>query len=216
MAKKSKSKVNSKPKSKVKPKVKVKVKSAAKKSAQPKSKSKAKNSVKLKTVSTAKTKKSTPKAKVSALTLVGEQLPIFTIPNSKGEDVSLNALEGKNIVLYFYPKDDTPGCTIEGHEFSALVSKFAAKNTVVFGVSKDSVESHNKFICKYDYKVELLSDSESALCDYFDVIKEKNMYGKKFMGIERSTFVIDATGTIVKEFRKVSPEGHAQFILEQI
>lgn len=213
MAKKAK-KVKAKAKTKVTAKklTKKPVKKAAKKSTKkPAKKAAKKTAIKAKVVNK-KAAKPTP----ASVSLVGEQLPIFTIANSKGENVSLNALEGKNIVLYFYPKDDTPGCTIEGHEFSALVPKFAEKNTVVFGVSKDSVESHNKFICKYDYKVELLSDSEGQLCDYFDVIKEKNMYGKKYMGIERSTFIIDADGKIVKEFRKVSPPGHAQFILEQI
>lgn len=213
MAKKLKAKTK-----KVKTKIKAKVKAKAKKKTTIKStarKAAPKAKVK-KLASPKKVSKKTVKPVATAVSLVGEQLPIFTIANSKGENVSLNGLEGKNVVLYFYPKDDTPGCTVEGHEFSALVPKFAEKNTVVFGVSKDSVESHNKFICKYDYKVELLSDSDGALCDYFDVIKEKNMYGKKYMGIERSTFVIDATGKIVKEFRKVSPPGHAQFILDQI
>ena len=207
MAKKAKSK-------KVKTKVKAKTKVPAKTKVKAKAKKVTQKAVKKTTAKKVNKKTATPSAK--SVSLVGEQLPIFTLANSKGEHVSLNTLEGKNIVLYFYPKDDTPGCTMEGHEFSALVPKFAEKNTVVFGVSKDSVESHNKFICKYDYKVELLSDSEGALCDYFDVIKEKNMYGKKFMGIERSTFVIDAEGKIAKEFRKVSPPGHAQFILQQI
>lgn len=165
---------------------------------------------------TKKSKKPVVHAEPQALSLLGQQVPLFKIANSKGETVSFNELRGKNIVLYFYPKDDTPGCTLEGHEFSALIPKFSAKNTVVFGVSKDSVESHNKFVCKYNYKVELLSDQKGQLCDFFDVIKEKNMYGKKYMGIERSTFVIDGTGKITKEFRKVSAPGHAQFVLEQI
>jgi peroxiredoxin Q/BCP len=209
MAKKVKAKVK---KIKTIVKAKTKTKSSPKKTTQKVAKkTKVKKNVRLK-----KANKKTIKIAASQVSLVGEQLPVFSVANSKGENISLNALEGKNIVLYFYPKDDTPGCTVEGHEFSALVPKFAEKNTVVFGVSKDSVESHNKFICKYDYKVELLSDSDGALCDYFDVIKEKNMYGKKYLGIERSTFVIDTSGKIVKEFRKVSPPGHAQFILEQI
>lgn len=161
-------------------------------------------------------KKIVVQPKVSSDSMIGKQVPGFKIENSKGETVAFKSLIGKNIVLYFYPKDDTPGCTIEGHEFSALVTKFSSKNTVVFGVSKDSVESHNKFVCKYNYKVELLSDHQGELCDFFDVIKEKNMYGKKYLGIERSTFIIDSQGKITKEFRKVSAPGHAQFILEQI
>lgn len=156
----------------------------------------------------------TPNAALTATsTMVGQSAPSITVKNSKNEDCNLSQMKGRKIVLYFYPKDDTPGCTIEGHEFTAHVEAFAAKNATVLGVSRDSVKSHDKFICKYNYKVELLSDDQSKLCNYFDVIKEKNMYGKKVMGIERSTFVIDESGKIIQEFRKVKAEGHAAAVL---
>ncbi len=148
--------------------------------------------------------------------MIGKKVPEFSVKNSKNEDVSLTNFNGKTVVLYFYPKDDTPGCTIEGNEFTALVDKFKAKNAVVLGVSRDSVQSHHKFICKYDYKIELLSDSEEKLCRFFDVIKEKNMYGKMVMGIERSTFIIDPNGVITKEYRKVKAEGHAAEVLSNL
>jgi len=123
---------------------------------------------------------------------------------------------GKKYVLYFYPKDSTPGCTLEGQEFSGMISEYRKNNIEVFGVSKDSVESHNDFKCKYNFGFELLSDVNEELCIGFDVIKEKNMYGKKYMGIERSTFVIDENQKIILEYRKVSPAGHAEAVLADI
>lgn len=130
--------------------------------------------------------------------------------------LSLAQFAGKNVVLYFYPKDDTPGCTIEGRDFSALKDDFTNANTVVIGVSRDNINSHCKFIDKYSLKIELLSDENEALCKLFDVIKEKNMYGKISMGIERSTFIIDANQKLVAEFRKVKADGHAQSMLEYV
>lgn len=120
------------------------------------------------------------------------------------------------MVLYFYPKDDTPGCTLEGQQFTQLHSEFEKANTLIFGISRDSVKSHDKFKCKYNFGFELLSDEKEEACQLFDVIKEKNMYGKKVMGIERSTFVIDGNGNLVKEYRKVSADGHAAQVLEDI
>jgi thioredoxin-dependent peroxiredoxin len=155
-------------------------------------------------------------SKKTSPSLVGKSVPKLAVENSLGQSVSLKDFNGKTVVLYFYPKDDTPGCTLEGNEFSALVSKFESKNAVVLGISKDSVASHHKFICKHNYKVELLSDIEGKLCDFFGVFKEKNMYGKKYMGIERSTFIIDTNGKIIKEFRKVSAPGHAALMLSEI
>ena len=150
----------------------------------------------------------------STTSLVGKTVAPFSVLNSKGETLTHDSLKGHKAVLYFYPKNDTPGCTLEGQQFSNLVAEFLDADTVVFGVSKDTSDSHDKFICKYDLKIDLLSDEDGKLCKIFDVIKEKNMYGKKYMGIERSTFVLDANLKIVKEVRKVSPDGHAQEILE--
>jgi peroxiredoxin Q/BCP len=119
-------------------------------------------------------------------------------------------------VLYFYPKDMTPGCTIEGHEFTKLKGAFSKKNAVVFGVSRDSVASHEKFKAKECYTIDLLSDEDEKLCKTFGVIKDKNMYGKIVKGIERSTFVIDEQGRLASEWRGVKAEGHAAQVLDQI
>lgn len=145
---------------------------------------------------------------------VGNLVPDFTLKSSSGKDVTLSELEGQKVILYFYPKDDTPGCTLEGQEFNKHLKEFAAANTKVFGVSRDSVASHCKFIDKYGYQFELLSDSEEMLCQLFDVIKEKNMYGKTVMGLERSTFVINENGSLIGEFRKIKAEGHAEQMLQ--
>ncbi len=120
------------------------------------------------------------------------------------------------MILYFYPKDDTPGCTLQGQEFNQHLKAFADANTKIYGISRDSVESHCKFIDKYGYQFELLSDADEKLCQLFDVIKEKNMYGKMVLGIERSTFVIDENQKLIAEFRKVSAAGHAEQMLELI
>ena len=120
---------------------------------------------------------------------------------------------GHHLVIYFYPKDSTPGCTIEGKDFSALHSQFLAADTQVVGVSRDSLKSHHNFIEKQGLSITLISDADEALCKAFDVIKEKNMYGKKVMGIERSTFLIDAKGMLRKQWRGVKVPGHAQEVL---
>jgi thioredoxin-dependent peroxiredoxin len=138
------------------------------------------------------------------------------VHSSSGYAVTLSELKGKKIVLYFYPKDDTPGCTLEGQDFNRLRSDYAAQNAFVYGVSKDSVSSHCKFRDKYGFEFELLSDESGRLCELFDVIKEKNNYGKKYMGIERSTFIIDEDGKLTKEYRKVSAAGHAEAVLNDI
>lgn len=119
-------------------------------------------------------------------------------------------------MLYFYPKDDTPGCTIEGNDFNNFLSEFASLNTVVYGVSRDTVASHCKFRDKYGFKFELLSDEHEVACKLFDVIKEKNMYGKTVMGIERSTFIIDENQKLIAEYRKVKADGHAAEVLSYI
>jgi peroxiredoxin Q/BCP len=117
------------------------------------------------------------------------------------------------VVLYFYPKDMTPGCTIEGHDFTKLVGEFKKCNTVVLGISRDSVDKHEKFIQKENYKVSLVSDADETACQWFDVIKEKNMYGKKVLGIERSTFLVGEDGKVEKVWRKVKVDGHAEEVL---
>ena len=130
--------------------------------------------------------------------------------------IRLSDFKGKNIVLYFYPKDSTPGCTLEGQDFRDNKSKFSARNTVILGVSRDSIKSHENFKSKQSFSFDLLSDPDEKLCKQFDVIKEKNMYGKKVIGIERSTFLIDEDGILVKEWRKVKVKGHVGEVLEEI
>lgn len=139
----------------------------------------------------------------------------FSVACTSGKEFTLSDFKGKNLVLYFYPKDSTPGCTIEGNEFSKLLPKFKKLNTEVFGISRDSMNSHQKFIQKQNFKFDLLSDENERVCSLFDVIKEKNMYGKKVMGIERSTFLLNGNGEIIFEWRKVKAEGHAQEVLEK-
>jgi len=123
---------------------------------------------------------------------------------------------GGNLVIYFYPKDSTPGCTREGQDFRDNYSKFRRNKTLVVGVSRDSIASHEKFKAKQDFPFELLSDADETLCRLFDVIKEKNMYGRKILGIERSTFLIDAAGKLRREWRKVKVDGHVDEVLEAI
>ena len=147
---------------------------------------------------------------------VGKTVPDFTIRGSDRVDFKLSNYSGKKIILYFYPKDDTPGCTIEGNDFNHLLAKFEEKNTLVFGISRDGIESHCKFIDKYGFKFKLLSDTDEVVCKLFDVIQEKNMYGKIVMGIERSTFVIDENRILIAEYRKVKADGHAQAMLDYI
>lgn len=147
---------------------------------------------------------------------LGKKVPNFKIPSSSGEEFSLADFKGKKVVLYFYPKDNTPGCTTEGIQFNDMLAQFKKQNAEVVGISRDSLKSHDKFICKYDFKFPLLSDENEEICKLFDVIKEKNMYGKKVLGIERSTFVIDEEQKLVGVFRKVKAEGHAAEMLKFI
>lgn len=144
---------------------------------------------------------------------LGKKVSNFKSPTLEGE-FKLSDYKGQRVVLYFYPKDNTPGCTTESIEFNELLPRFKKLNTVVVGVSRDSLKSHDKFICKYDFKFPLLSDESEEVCQLFDVIKEKNMYGKKVLGIERSTFVIDENQKLVGEFRKIKAAGHAAEILD--
>jgi peroxiredoxin Q/BCP len=143
--------------------------------------------------------------------------PPFSSPNQDKQPVSLSDYQGKNnVVLYFYPKDDTPGCTIEANDFTKLAKEFAGLDTVVIGVSKDSCESHQAFIEKYGLNVELLADTSGELCDSYGVWQEKEKQGVKKMGIVRSTFIINKDGIVDEAMYGVSADGHAQAVLEKI
>lgn len=145
-----------------------------------------------------------------------ETAPDFTLPVTGGGTVTLSSLKGEAVVLFFYPRDDTSGCTKESIAFSEHLDAFTAAGCKVFGISKDSMKSHDKFVAKHDLKVPLLSDEDGSACEDFGVWKEKSMYGKKFMGIERSTFLIDAHGNIAQAWRKVKVPGHAEAVLEAV
>ena len=147
---------------------------------------------------------------------IGKPVKHFTLPATGDQEINLSTLRGKNIVLYFYPKDSTPGCTTEGQNFRDLFDQFTANNTVILGVSRDSIKAHENFKSKQCFPFELLSDPEEKLCSQFDVIREKNLYGRKYMGIERSTFLIDAEGVLRKEWRKVKVKGHADEVLSEV
>ena len=133
---------------------------------------------------------------------------------TSNQKVEIPDNHGRNIVLYFYPKDDTPGCTIEGNDFASLNDLFVDKNTVIYGVSRDSISSHEKFKEKFSFSFELISDEDEALCNQFEVIKLKKLYGKEYMGIVRSTFVISPNGEILRHWDKVKVDGHADEVLE--
>ena len=147
---------------------------------------------------------------------VGKKVPDFSIESFPAGRFQLSKQTGTTILLYFYPKDDTPGCTLEGHDFNRLQKQFANLNTVIYGISRDSVKSHEKFINKCGYRFPLLSDPSEVVCQLFAVIKEKNMYGKKVFGIERSTFIIGPNQKLLAEFRKVKAEGHAEDMLKYL
>ena len=138
----------------------------------------------------------------------------FTADATGDKKIRLKDLRGKQVVIYFYPKDSTPGCTTEGRDFSALHARFKRQNTVILGVSRDSIASHEKFKAKQGFPFDLLSDPDEKLCKKFDVIHEKSLYGRKFMGVVRSTFLIDKDGKLREEWRKVKVKGHAAEVLE--
>ena len=146
--------------------------------------------------------------------MLDKPAPDIELPATGGKNIQLSALLGKIVVIYFYPKDNTPGCTTEGQHFRDLHGQFTKAGCVVFGVSRDSIKSHENFKAKMSFPFELLSDTEEEACKDFGVMKMKNMYGKKVSGIERSTFVIDAKGIVRREWRGVKVPGHVQEVLE--
>jgi peroxiredoxin Q/BCP len=147
---------------------------------------------------------------------VGRKVPAFAAPATGDQVVRLSDLKGRIVVLYFYPKDSTPGCTTEGLDFKAQHARFKRAGAVVLGVSRDSLKSHANFCAKHDFPFDLLSDEDETLCGLFDVIKVKNMYGRKVLGIERSTFLIDGAGVLRQEWRKVKVDGHVAEVLAAV
>jgi thioredoxin-dependent peroxiredoxin len=145
---------------------------------------------------------------------VGDKAPDFTLPADNGGTVSLKALKGKTAVLYFYPKDDTPGCTVEACAFRDALPDFSKVKAAIIGISRDSVASHDKFKTKFALPFPLASDTDGKVCEAYGVWVEKSMYGRKYMGIERATFLIDGKGVIRNVWRKVKVEGHAEDVLE--
>ena len=140
----------------------------------------------------------------------------FKAAATRGKTVHLQGLRGQHVVIYFYPKDSTPGCTTEGQDFRDLYAKFRRRNTVVLGVSRDSLAAHEKFREKQSFPFDLISDADEKLCRQFNVIREKTLYGRKFMGIERSTFLIDASGKLRNEWRKVKVKNHAAQVYDAV
>ena len=147
---------------------------------------------------------------------VGNKAPVFKGICTGEENVDLSKLKGKKVILYFYPKDSTPGCTTEGQNFRDLYKQFKKEGTLIFGLSRESLKSHENFKTMQSFPFELISDPDEKICNQYGVIKEKSMYGRKYMGIERSTFLIDGKGKLVKEWRKVKVTGHAQEVLDTI
>ncbi len=147
---------------------------------------------------------------------VGKKAPAFKLPATGDQTIELSTLKGKKVVLYFYPKDSTPGCTREGGDFRDAHAKFKRAGAVILGVSRDSTASHEKFKDKQGFPFHLLSDKDEKACKAYDVIKLKNMYGKQVRGVERSTFLIDAKGVLRREWRKVKVDGHADEVLEAV
>ncbi len=155
----------------------------------------------------------TPHQELIMTVTPGKKIPDFSLPATGEQTIRLKDLRGQNVVLYFYPKDSTPGCTQESQDFRDLQTKFKHANTVILGVSRDSLKSHENFKTKQDFKFDLLSDAEATLCTLFDVIKMKNLYGKQVRGIERSTFLVDDKGVLRNEWRKIKVAGHAEEVL---
>lgn len=153
---------------------------------------------------------------MSKTAAIGKKVPAFSVPATGEQKLGLKDFKGKNLIIYFYPKDNTPGCTQEGQDFAANYKKFTKLNTDILGVSQDSVKKHENFKAKFEFPFDLLADEDGTLCEIFDVIKLKKMYGKEYMGIERSTFLIDADGKLAQEWRKVKVKGHVDEVLEAV
>jgi thioredoxin-dependent peroxiredoxin len=147
---------------------------------------------------------------------IDRKVPDFSLPATGDQTVALSNYKGKNVVVYFYPKDNTPGCTTEGQDFRDRMAAFRRRNTTILGISRDSIKSHENFKARQALPFELLSDADETVCRRFDVIREKNLYGRKVMGIERSTFLIDDRGILRREWRKVRVKGHVDEVLEAI
>lgn len=146
-------------------------------------------------------------------TMLGQSIATLNFTTGSESLARFDDLKGRNLVLYFYPKDSTSGCTQEGIDFRDLYPQFQQLNADIYGISRDSLKSHEKFKCKYEFPFELISDPEQTLCDHFKVMKEKSMYGRHYLGIERSTFLIDSLGIIRQEWRNVKVPNHAQEVL---
>ena len=155
-----------------------------------------------------------PKARSGQAVRIGSEVPDFALPATGGDIWQLHAARGRKLVLYFYPRDNTPGCTLEGQQFAALAPRFERAGASIVGISRDSLAAHEKFRAQMRFPFALLSDADSLACNLFDVIREKNMYGRKVMGIERSTFLLDARGILRNEWRKLKVDGHALAVLE--
>ena len=147
---------------------------------------------------------------------IGDKLPKLTVATTGDEKLSLPSLKGQNLVIYFYPKDHTPGCTTEGQNFRDAYKQFQKMNTEILGVSRESLKSHRNFINKHGFPFYLISDPEEELCQAFDVIKEKKLYGRVYMGIERSTFIFDSKGKLRHALRKIKVKGHVDEVLQLV
>lgn len=147
---------------------------------------------------------------------IGDLIPDLSVATTQNDALSLRSLKGKNLVMYFYPKDSTPGCTTEGQNFRDSYTAFQAANTEILGVSRESIRSHQNFINKQEFPFDLISDPDEVLCKAMDVIKEKSMYGKTYMGIERSTFIFNTEGKLAHDIRKVKVKGHVDAMLELV
>ena len=147
---------------------------------------------------------------------VNKKVPAFKLPATGDQTIRLSSFKGENVIIYFYPKDNTPGCTQEGQDFRDNIAKFKRQNCVILGVSRDTLKTHENFKAKHKFPFDLISDTEEELCKLFDVIKLKNLYGKKHLGIERSTFLINDKGVLKQEWRKVKVKGHIDEVLTAV